>query len=474
MQRLPLFTRAISASALACVAGLAQADSLTAPGTTTFENQWIGDVTTPVTIGADHTVILDTFGDLFVLETALINQGKVEVRGGDDAYYRATLFSAGELVNRGTWNFGNQVDAHLFGEFDNRAGVIQIGVNSEVNLHGSTPLTGRIHGASTTSNLLAHAVQNATFSGHVNLISAPLPPHGSAGPMQASGTLTVDGTLRASGLALTSDTTLQGAGRTVLAGGAIGLASPALPAQLTVAAGHTLQGHGQVAGAPVLNQGTLEATRGQTLVLDAGLVQQGDGSLTLVNGTLKTPLLRVDGGVLEIGPGATVVDGDVEVGAGQVVLHADPDPSWWRSKVSGELTLSERSTLELVVDESNAGLISVVVGEFHADGNLLLTFAEGTSLLDAYIVELWGWTSGSFRSMQVGIAGATPQAWAIAYQQDGALIITAVPEPHSAWLLTFGLAMLAWLAHARRRRAQPASAFTPPATAPTSRNAGAC
>ena len=458
MQRLPLFTRALAASALACGAGLTQAGSLTAPGTTTFENQWIGDVTTPVTIGADHTVILETFTDLFVLETALINQGKVEVRGGDDDSYRATVFSLGEQVNRGTWNFGNHVDTHIYGEFDNQAGLIQIGVNSDVNLHGSTPLTGRIHGASTTSNLLAHAVQNATFSGHVNLISAPLPAYGAAGPTQASGTLTVDGTLRASSLALTSDTTLQGAGRTVLAGGAIGLASPALPAQLTVAAGHTLQGHGQVSGAPVLNQGTLEAPRGQTLVLDAGLVQQGDGSLTLVNGALKTPLLRVDGGVLEIGPGATVVDGDVEVGAGQIVLHADADASGWRSKVSGELTLSERSTLELVVDESNAGWITVVVGEFHADGNLLLTFAEGASLSDAYVVELWGWTSGSFRSVQVGIAGATPQAWAIAYQQDEALIITAVPEPHTWWLMSGGLALVCWRVRRQARTLGSAAA----------------
>ena len=458
MQSLSLFTRAIATSALACGAGLAQAGSLTAPGTTTFENQWIGDAATPVTIGADHTVILETNSVLFLLETALVNQGKVEVRGGDDADYRAALFSTGELVNRGTWNFGNHVDAHLYGEFDNRAGVIQIGINSDVNLHGSTPLTGRIHGASTTSNLLAHAVQNATFSGHVNLISAPLPSYGLASPMQASGTLTVDGTLRVSGLALTSNTTLQGAGRTVLANGAIGLASPSLPAQLTVAAGHTFQGHGQVSGAPVLNQGTLEATRGQTLVLDAGLVQQGDGSLTLVNGTLKTPLLRVDGGVLEIGPGATVVDGDVEVGAGQVVLHADPDASWSPPKVSGELTLSERSTLELVVDEYNAGWITVVVGKFHADGTLLLTFAEGASLLDAYLVELWGWTSGSFRSVQVGIAGASPQAWAIAYQQDETLIITAVPEPHTWWLMSGGLALVCWRVRRQARTLESAAA----------------
>ncbi|RZJ07000.1 MAG: PEP-CTERM sorting domain-containing protein, partial [Rubrivivax sp.] len=189
-------------------------------------------------------------------------------------------YSGLNVINQGTVIADGRLSYYGSG-FDNGAGVVQVAASGDFSNAG--PMTGgalqslgsgaTLSGSGSFNALALHGPlgwTGGTFNG-VTVQNTVTLTSGSVGNIIGSNT--VNGSLKVAGdgingaalLRLTGDTTLKGAGTTVLSSkdySVIGASSSART--LTIAAGHTLRGSGQVgsgsySGLNVVNQGTVIA-----------------------------------------------------------------------------------------------------------------------------------------------------------------------------------------------------------------------
>ena len=432
----------------------AQGASLLEPGTTTHEWELWSD--TPLEVGPEHTLILDTRGSTFMLDAQLINEGVVQVRNTYSDYDKVLAAAFAPQVNRGRWIIDDRIEFYLEGAMDNRSGIVQIGAGTVLYSVMNTISGGRIHGMATTSQLNAGVIRDTTISGHVNIVPWENKERIWV-PGTIAGTLTVDGTLGIKAVNLSESTLLSGNGRTVLNNGTIGTAPDALTPNLTIGAGHTLGGTGSLSKVAVLNQGTIENQRGELLSSNEAIVQQGQNAQIVVNGLLTAPSIQVQAGTLDMDH-TGLVTGNVDIQQGRLVLHDFRDFDFDNGKsgaaIQGNLTLSDKSQVEVMAGHGEPLTIFEVWGAASLDGELILSFLDGARVSANYeLIFAANSLQGSFRSLRVNGTGNLPWTFVQERVSENQLTvtITAVPEAEIWGLMLFGLGVVGW--RVRRRAA---------------------
>lgn len=467
-ERTRLNKKAIMLAVAACVSGsgMANAASLLEPGTTTYRVELAS--TDPLTVGRDHTLILDNENGLFVLGAPVVNLGTVQVTS-PDPFWNSQFAAHGAQVNQGRWILNDNMDAFFddAGDFDNRAGTFEIGQDSVATI-AMTFYGGSIHGTSGTSRFVAQHLRDVTMSGQVRLTSSS--PWLDIVATEVSGTLTVTGTLHSEGIRLGANTVLKGGGQTVLSGGAVSTTPEASGAQLTIASGHTLTGHSQLSNITLINQGTLNVEQGRSIVGNAVVVQQETEAITQVSGGLAAAEIRLQGGVIDVRgvlSGLVTVDGgmlvmheggsvkgDVDVRSGRVSVYAssaDALASWEKPAFEGNLMLSDNAEFEVIVSSGIDALTLGTTGLTWLGGKLILTFAEGVRPVSPeFLLVFDTYIQGTFKSLEVRGAGNLP--WHIAEQSGPFVVLSSVPEPETWGLMLCGLGVVGW----RLRRRAPA------------------
>lgn len=450
-ERTPLKSVASLLVGVGLAAGMvtAHGGSLLAPGTTTYKYDSELRSDTPLEIGAEHTVILDTSHAFVMLDAPLVNHGVVRWASAGFAEDTPPVVGASERtqVNRGQWIIEDNLMLIMAGAFDNQGGAVLIGKNSELLISSQAFVGGRVHGESDTSLLSGVGLKDATITGQVNLRSSWMEPK----PVALAGTLTVDGVLQINSVALSESTLLRGTGRTVLNNATIGAETGVIAPQLTVGSGQTLSGTGRISDVMLINQGTLENQQRELLVSNKAIVQQGVNAQIVVNGHLDTPSIELQGGTIDLGY-TGLVNGDVAVQEGRLVLHDfvdfDRDFGKLGAAISGNLTLSEHSQLEVMADRGFSHFsILEVWGAASLDGELVLSFLEGTRLPSTFeMIFSANSLQGSFRSLRVNGAGNLPWKFVQERVSDTQLTvtITAVPEPSTWGLMLCGLGLVGW------------------------------
>jgi len=450
-RRLPAHTHSKSITSLLLGIGLAtgmsaaQAGSLLEPGTTTYQNQLVSE--TPLEVGPAHTLVLDTDDFFFDLSAPLVNQGVVRWLNANhyvDSDWNALAFASKSLVNQGRMIVDSYVDLHMDQGLNNQGGMLQIGANSGVWAPSITG--GRIHGLASTSKLNT-ALKDVTITGQVSAAGAA-----------AGGTLNVFGTLGVASMSLSESTLLRGDGRTIFDHGVIKAASNAFSPQLTIAQGHTLGGTGSLSNVAVLNQGTIENQLGELLSSNKAIVQQGTNAQMVVNGLLKAPSIQIQGGAIDMDY-TGLVSGNVDIQQGRLVLHDFRDFDFENGKVGaaieGNLTLSDKSQVEVMAGHGEPLTIFEVWGNASLDGELVLSFLDGVRVSPTFeVIFTANSLQGSFRSLRVNGAGNLPWTFVQERVSENQLTvtITAVPEPQTWGLLLCGLGVIGW----RMRRRAPA------------------
>lgn len=449
-RRLPERTRLKSITSLLVGIGLvtaaaaSHAASLLEPGTTTYMNQLTSDTT--LEVGPAHTLVLDTDDFIFALEAPLINRGVVRWLNANhdvDGNWNALAFASKSVANQGSMILDSHVELNVTQELNNQGGMLQIGVNSSIT--APSIVGGRIHGYAMTSSVSGE-IKNVTITGQVNA-------SGTVG-----GALTIEGTMGIGSMSLSESTLLKGGGQSILDRGKLKAAPGANAPQLTIAAGHTLSGIGSISNVEVLNQGTLESQQGGTLRIDSSIVQQDAGAQIRVKGELQTPMLQIQQGSVAIDY-TGLVTGDVVVQQGRLVLHDfvgfDDDHGKIGAGISGNLTLSEQSQVEVMVDRGFDYFSALEVwGAASLDGELVLSFLNGVKVPNTFYLYIVGNSlQGNFRSLRVNGTGALP--WTFIQERTSenqlTVTITAVPEPGTWGLMLCGLGVVAW--RLRRRAA---------------------
>jgi hypothetical protein len=298
-----------------------------------------------------------------------------------------------------------------------------------------------------------------------------------AGVLDVQGTFSMAGSNSTTRWVLAADTTLAGTGQTIIGASANNHISGQGTQTLTIAAGHTLRGGGQLgstsygainvvnqgtlladnsvmslyAGQAADNQGRLQVNAGaelNALSSGVGIVQTTANATTIVNGLLKAPTLTLNAGTLQ---GSGTVQADVLNLGG--TINAGNSPG--KLSITGDLTLGDDSLLLVEVAGPVRGTQYdwlAVSGNVVLDGDLRLVFTGYTPQVGEQFSFL---TSGG------GFSGRFDNAWANGWALDlqyGAqgvtATVTAVPEPGSWALMLLGAAGLgAWL---RRRQATSA------------------
>lgn len=439
-RRLSERTRLKSVVSLLVGAGLAtgmmaaQAISLVTPGTTTYVDELFS--AEPIDIGPLHTVVLDSRNG-FALHTTLSNQGVVRIIGsGPTEWGDGILYAFDGQINQGRWIL-ERADVAVLATMQNTNGVIEIGTNSRlmVDLTG-----GRIQGTDASSLIRDSGLRDATLAGRLNTTS-----------VSTAGTLNIEGQVSFSNAFASEATTLKGSGQTLLRG-ATGAFQPA-PTALTIAAGHRVDAAGQLSRIALTNQGQLQVAQQQALTIDSPLVQQGDEAGLVVRGTLQTPGIQIQAGVLDL-HNSSVVRGDVDVQGGRFMLHqfsgVEPDGSGHGAIIEGDLTLSDPSVVEVVVGPGLPITFVEVWGDVLLGGDLIVSFVDGVKVPSTFDILFMGSNvQGSFRSLRVNGSGNLP--WKFVQNSNGQVSITAVPEPGTWGLMLCGLGVIGW--RLRRRAA---------------------
>lgn len=447
-RRLPAHTRLKSIASLLVGIGLAtaaaasHAGSLLEPGTTTYTYELSSETT--LEIGPAHTLVLDTDDSFFGLQAPLINQGVVRWLNANHYVYgewNALAFASKSLVNQGRMIVDSYVDLYMDNGLNNQGGLLQIGANSGVWAPSITG--GRIHGLANTSKLNTE-LKDVTITGQVSAAGS------------AAGTLNVLGTLGVGTMSLSESTLLRGNGRTILNQGTIKATPYALSPQLTISAGHTMGGTGNISNVQVINQGTIENQRGELLSSNKAIVQQGADAQLVVNGLLTAPSIQIQGGSIDMDYSG-LVTGNVDIQHGRLVLHDlydfDFDNGKLGAAISGNLSLSDKSQLEVFVGHGIPFSILEVWGNASVDGELIVSFQDGADVPSTFeMVVAANSLQGSFRSLRVNGTGTLP--WTFTQQRFGngqlTVTITAVPEPETWGLMLCGLGMIGWRLRGRK------------------------
>lgn len=398
-------------------------------------------------------------------DTTLAGRGQTVLvwgeRGGVGAIYgnRHVLTIAAEHTLRGAGYIGGSLEHFvnrgtlvadvpnrplniflLDGWLDNDGGTLAVADGATLTFAGGRLSGGTVRGSASGRGGFSGNqgwIRDATFAGRLRLgsgltLESPtvtgdlLLPGGQSlavlGTWAQRGTLTLD-PAAGSGpaeLRLAGDTAFEGPGRTVLAGGDAGPAARVLGGghRLTVGAGHTLGGAGQLGDADVglVNHGTLRADgEGQTLFIALASGQSLDNR----------------DGVLAAGPGSTLrLSGALALGDASVLrleAHQDAAAGW----IAGRFSFTDALGLDGTLQLSLTGLAAQVGDRFVA----LASEGPVSGRFDQVVAE------GYTLSAVYGAQGVTVTVKAV----------TPVPEP-AAWLLWLG-GLAALGARCRRRPA---------------------
>ncbi len=454
---------------------LAADTTLAGSGVTLLANAYStidgGGVVRTLTIAADHT--LRGSGDLGNSTYGAIN---VINRG---------LVRAESLDGAAGLSFYN-------GSFDNTAGTVQVAADTQFSISGS--FTGGVLQGSGSSALSGGGTLDGVLiqggfalGGGLTLRDVTVTGSNTVGTgtgIRSQGTITNNGTLSLVGntstgtaarLTLAADTTLAGTGQTVLANLYANFGGGSTAPTLTIAAGHTLRGSGNLGSGTygvigLVNQGHLIADSSSPLRLavsnfdnrgvltvqaDATLDASGEtlhqttaNAVTTVNGTLKATLFDLAAGTLN---GSGTLQGSVSAGAGSTIAAGN---SPGKLSITGNLTLADGSSI--VVDAF--GLTRgtqydwlAVTGNAALGGTVLFDFgsfepAIGNSF--AFLTTQTGVVSGSFDAV-------TAAGYTLAVNHglhDVTVTVTGVspvPEPETWALFAAGLLATAWAARRR-------------------------
>ncbi len=255
-------------------------------------------------------------------------------------------YGAINVANQGTVQASGGTLNVYVGGFDNTAGVVQVANGATFSLSGGTLSGGQIVG--TGSGVIdssgAGTYRDLALSG--GLLAAD----GArlAGQITNSGVLTVAGINSTRRLYLADDTTLAGAGSTVLGGSNSHIASAGGVRALTIASEHTVSGTGHLGSA---SYGTLN-------IVNRGLVHATSGSLNLAVGSFDNSGGRVqvaDGATLSLN-GGTLSGGQI-VGSGSGVIDSTGAGAYRDLALSGGLLAGDGARLAGQI--SNTGLLTV-------------------------------------------------------------------------------------------------------------------
>jgi len=396
-------------------------------------------------------------GNTLTIDTGHTLKGYGQLGGGYYGYNATSIVNKGTILADNT--AGNYLNFHG-PNLNNSAGLIQIADGANFYVSNGTVTGGMIQGLGTGGATIGGGTyKNLTLTGKLQANSTTL-----AGTITNNGTLTLNGGL---GTTFNTDVTLGGSGQTVLKGAYIESSNGAAGNTLTIGAGHTLTGYGQLGGGyfgynatRIVNNGTIRAdntggsvlniyggdfkNRG-TVQVDAGaqalfnstnLVQDGASAKTIVNGTLNVAQLELQAGQLS---GTGTISGDVVNTGGQVKPGASPGTL----TIGGNYSQAPGGSLVIELDGADQGLSYdwlSIGGTASLAGDLYLdvgyTPADGTSF--TILTALLG-VSGAFDHIYANGWNVTTT-----YGSDNVMVTltSAVPEPESILLLLAGLGVL--------------------------------
>jgi hypothetical protein len=396
-------------------------------------------------------------GNTLTIDTGHTLKGYGQLGGGYYGYNATSIVNKGTILADNT--AGNYLNFHG-PNLNNSAGLIQIADGANFYVSNGTVTGGMIQGLGTGGATIGGGTyKNLTLTGKLQANSTTL-----AGTITNNGTLTLNGGL---GTTFNTDVTLGGSGQTVLKGAYIESSNGAAGNTLTIGAGHTLTGYGQLGGGyfgynatRIVNNGTIRAdntggsvlniyggdfkNRG-TVQVDAGaqalfnstnLVQDGASAKTIVNGTLNVAQLELQAGQLS---GTGTISGDVVNTGGQVKPGASPGTL----TIGGNYSQAPGGSLVIELDGADQGLSYdwlSIGGTASLAGDLYLdvgyTPADGTSF--TILTALLGVT-GAFDHIYANGWNVTTT-----YGSDNVMVTltSAVPEPESILLLLAGLGVL--------------------------------
>lgn len=432
-------------------------------GSSYIQNDWSNYSQSLLTIDAGHTVRGNGF-----ISAALLNKGLIQV----DAGGRIQISSSSPWFNRGTLRTLGGGTLHLAGgTLDNEGGLIDLGDGGQLFDYSGKISGGVLRGGTQTDAvILANELNNITLTGRIKGSNNTL---WNGGTVSLSGTVTNQGVLtvggEAGGLLVRTEANLAGRGRTVLQGADGYLAirgEQGSTGTLTIAADHTVVGHGQTVFLDVINKGSLSAeggdlrmlyaqqlvnegvlhvTQGSKLETDGRVIQQGSESRLVIDGRLKTPGLDMKAGTLQ-GPG--VLEGDLRVEGGSVNLSTITGAL----AVTGNYWAGEGSTLAIDLSSSTDALVSLTVGgNASLDGLLVLDFGAFAQFGDSFtLLSSSGLLTGVFSD--VTVRGTDLQV-TLSYLDNRvtASLAQAVPELSTWWMTLIGLGAVAGVVRGRQR-----------------------
>jgi len=381
---------------------------------------------------------------------------------GTDSYGRINVVNRGLVVAD-----AGGLPVHV-GTFNNTAGTLQVADGGFVSLNGGSLFGGTVMGSGS-----AYLAGNGLYR-DLSLAGSLRVSDGStvlvAGNIDNTGAFTLASNGNITRLVLAADTTLSGSGQTVLGNRAQNfISSNDGQRTLTIAAGHTLRGGGNL-GSPsygninFVNQGTVLVSaaetmqvatgangfknQGQLLVATGGtlnatnspssIMQSANGAMTTVDGTLHVSQLTLQAGGLQ---GSGTIRGNV-VNLGGTI---GPGNSPGKLSVVGDLTLGAGSLMLIEVAGRTTGTQHDwvnVTGNVLLGGDLRLDFGSYTPQIGeqyTFLTASGGSISGSFRSAVSDGYGLSLQ-----YGSQGVIATVAViPEPKSLALMLLGVATLA-------------------------------
>jgi hypothetical protein len=399
--------------------------TLAGPGRTVMANpvaQVFGETsnkTETLTIAADHTLR----GTGSIYNVGIKNQGRIVSDG-----------SSGLLIDiRGSSGFLNQ-------------GVLEISNDSRLRVYGA------IAGGEIKGGVGARITGELTLDG-VKLTGTLT--FDQSAQVKTRNTLTVTDTLSVgdanapASLLLESDTSLSGAGRTVLGNStsSIAGASGTGSERLTLASGHTLSGSGTLSNMGVVNRGRIEIGPDDVMTFVQTVVNQNLASaVTVVNGSIVGGSFDLRAGTLQ---GSGTFAGLVSQLGGTIA----PGNSVGKLALNGTLVQGEGATLAFDIAGMVPGLQHdwlAIDGDGLLNGQLTAIFGYAAKVGDSFVVLTS--TNGNFTGSFDNIVANAGILLSPTYAPNSVtLTVIAVPEPENSLLMLIGIGLLCAVRPGRKR-----------------------